>query len=117
MRLKDYYNSKVAYYIHGQYDLLMEEGNWRNQINQLNLNGGCSGCPLNFIHSTFLLFLMGRKVENELKLKGLAAPQQLFNKSIKINWLVDVFAGAALLMKWSGGGVVGWVGYGLRQQP
>ena len=40
--LKDYYNSKVAYYIHGQYDLLMEEGNWRNQINQLNLNGGCN---------------------------------------------------------------------------
>ena len=41
--LKKYYNSKVAYYIHGQYDLLMEEGNWRNQINQLNLNGGCNG--------------------------------------------------------------------------
>ena len=40
--LKKYYNSKVAYYIHGQYDLLMEEGNWRNQINQLNLNGGCN---------------------------------------------------------------------------
>ena len=38
--IKLYYNSKVAYYIHGQYDLLMEEGNWRNQINQLNLNGG-----------------------------------------------------------------------------
>ena len=41
--MKRYYNSKVAYYIHGQYDLLMEEGNWRNQINQLNLNGGCNG--------------------------------------------------------------------------
>ena len=40
--IKKYYNSKVAYYIHGQYDLLMEEGNWRNQINQLNLNGGCN---------------------------------------------------------------------------
>ena len=40
--MKRYYNSKVAYYIHGQYDLLMEEGNWRNQINQLNLNGGCN---------------------------------------------------------------------------
>ena len=82
--IKKYYNSKVAYYIHGQYDLLMEEGNWRNQINQLNLNGGCSGCPLNFIHSTFLLFLMGRKVENELKLKGLAAKSEM-------NWFVCLF--------------------------
>ena len=49
--MKRYYNSKVAYYIHGQYDLLMEEGNWRNQINQLNLNGGCN-CGWPFSNST-----------------------------------------------------------------